>query len=110
MKAIELCDVRTTNFLWDLRNVSFSSFGLDEIRKLRDFRIQFAAERAGTKSCALVDDSIKRSLMALYHEVNLGVGPFTEVFLTESEVRAYLDLPADFQVTPTSGEQAASTS
>lgn len=109
MEAIELCDISRTNFLWDLRAVSFSNFALSEIKKLRDFRVRYAAERANTKSCSLVDDSIKRALMALYDEVNLGVGPRTEVFLTEREARAYLGLPADLPLSPTNDGRSAPT-
>ncbi|MDF1793031.1 MAG: hypothetical protein P1U88_14025 [Thalassobaculaceae bacterium] len=90
--AIERYDVTKINFLWDLRRASFSQFSIQEIKKLRAFRSDYSALRGATKSCALVDESVKKSLMQLYHEINLGVGPDTPVFLLEHEARAYLGI------------------
>lgn len=97
-EAAERYDISQTNFLWDLRDVSFSQFSLDEIKKLRAFRAQYSNMRKQAKSCALVDDSVKKSLMELYHEVNLGVGPDTEVFLKEEQARAYLGIAPTFSL------------
>jgi hypothetical protein len=99
-QAIAHHDPSKTNILWDFRRASFSRFNLEEIKKLRDFRAAYSAQRSGTKSCALVDEVVKKSLMELYHEVNIGVGPLTMVFLTEREARDYLGLSPSVSLTP----------
>lgn len=92
-EVIRRFGIERTHFLWDLRQASFSSFTLQEIKKLRDFRARHTAERTGTKSCALIDHALKKTLMDLYDELNAGVEPKTLVFFDEAEARAYLGMP-----------------
>jgi|GEM_PF-6116089 len=91
-------DISRTNFLWNLTEASFSQFSIEEVKKMKQVRAEFAGKRSGVKSCIWINNSYERTLVRLYEDLNENISPKAELVFSEENARAYLGIPDDFEL------------